>query len=138
MPIQYTPSKHAYYCDPETLTEQEHKNDCDINVIIKRAHNGHMVNMSNRSPVYGFDDINLDGLKHRILKQETKEELEELITSQEFDAKDVEILTKNLPESLVKRLKIKKQEEVNQKTELNKKDEVKNERHDSSNSTKPS
>jgi len=78
MPLMYKPSKHAKFFDPkEGVTEQEHKDSCDINKMIKAVNNGQMVRQANMGPWFdnpdgtpgAFDDTNLDGLHHRIRRQ---------------------------------------------------------------------
>lgn len=109
MPIQYTPSKYAYYTSDEILVEQEHAVECDANVIIKRAANGQSVRTRVPGP-YGYDDTTLDGVQHRIIKEQLKEELDETL-EQEFDEQDAEKIKSALPENYAKKVKIKRKQD---------------------------
>lgn len=83
MALNYQPSKHAFITDEEDLTEQEHLDSCDINKMVKNAMRGMQVRGGN-NPIYGYDDTTIDGLQHRILKQQLEQELGDL-SEGEFD-----------------------------------------------------
>ena len=74
MALNYQPSKNAFFTNEEELTEQEHLDSCDINKMVKNAMRGMQVR-GGRNPVYGYDDMTMGGLKHRILKQQLELEL---------------------------------------------------------------
>lgn len=109
MPVQYTPSKYAFYTSDEILVEQEHKEDCDSNVIIKRAHNGQFINTKNPAG-YGYDDVTLDGVQYRILREQVTESINETLEN-EFEEEDAEKLKAALPENLAKRVKVKRKQD---------------------------
>lgn len=81
--IQYQSSKYAFVTEGEELTEQEHLDSCDINKMVKNAMRGMQVR-GGSNPIYGYDDITMDGLQHRILKQQLEQELGDL-SEGEFD-----------------------------------------------------
>lgn len=83
MALNYQPSKHAFFTEGEDLTEQEHLDSCDINKMVKNAMRGMQVRGGN-NPKYGYDDMTMDGLQHRILKQQLEQELGDL-SGGEFD-----------------------------------------------------
>lgn len=83
MALNYQPSKNAFFTNEEELTEQEHLDSCDINKMVKNAMRGMQVR-GGRNPVYGYDDMTMDGLQHRILKQQLEQELGDL-SETEFD-----------------------------------------------------
>lgn len=83
------PSKFDTPVDPKSLTEQEHKTSCDINVILHRAARGQLVFGSNRTPQYGHDDLTMDGVSHRILRDQTEAELSRLARTTEFDEEEL-------------------------------------------------
>ena len=60
MPLMYEPCPDAIYPEGESLTEQEHAAECDINRIMARAKAGLPITGSAFSPVYGDDDLNQD------------------------------------------------------------------------------
>lgn len=84
MPIEYKPDPYGIHTGPETLVEQEHKDSCNINIMLKKALNGQPVRMSSNNPTYGYDDTTLSGLDHRIQMQETIESLEQLAPQAEL------------------------------------------------------
>ena len=83
MALNYQPSEHAFFTAEEDLTEQEHLDSCDINKMVKNAMRGMQVRGGN-NPTYGYDDMTMDGLQHRILKQQLEQELGDL-SKGEFD-----------------------------------------------------
>lgn len=83
MALKYEPSKYAFVTEGEELTEQEHLDSCDINKMVKNAMRGMQVR-GGSNPIYGYDDMTMDGLQHRILKQQLEQELGDL-SEGEFD-----------------------------------------------------
>lgn len=83
----YEKSKWDFHCEGPSLTEQEHKDSCDINKMIKNALRGMDIRGSNPG-IYGYDDTTMDGLSFRIQKQELEEQLssgQKEFTKEEFD-----------------------------------------------------
>ena len=80
----YDPQPDAFYCDEETLTEQEHKDSCDINKMIHAALRGQNIRGATSEPVYGYDDTTMDGLTHRINKQQLEESLYQMALTTEL------------------------------------------------------
>lgn len=114
MPIQYQPTKHAFYTEGESLTEQEHKESCDINKMIRKAKAGLQVR-GGPQPQYGYDDLTLDGVSHRIQKQQAEEELQKTFEENEFDEKEIETLEKIAPK-VASKYKIRKKQSAAEST----------------------
>lgn len=85
MPIKYQHSKHALINNEESLTEQEHLESCDINIMIYNAHRG--MEIPGGGPTEGgYDDTTLSGLDLRIqLDQDLNKMAEEGITKEEYN-----------------------------------------------------
>lgn len=99
MPLMYKPTKHAFFTEGEELTEQEHKDSCDINKMVKSAMRGLPVRGSKLAP-WGeefLDDTTMDAVQHRILKEKTERELTELAKS-EFLPHELEAIPKSIRE----------------------------------------
>ena len=56
MAIKYEPSEHAYYTEGESLTETEHLESTDANVMIKRAARGLPITTAEPG-LYGYDTL---------------------------------------------------------------------------------
>lgn len=102
MAILYKPSKHAWIPEGESLTEPEHADSCDINKMIKNAARGMQVR-AGAQPVYGHDDLTMDGVQYRILKQQTEEELQRLAESGEVDEEALQYI----PDEIKKKFNFK-------------------------------
>lgn len=105
MPILYKPEKYAYYTEGDSLTEQEHKDLCDANIMIKRAAQGKTI-LTRDVAGYGYDDTTLDGLQFRIQKQQLEEELNESLQN-EFTEEEAKAIKESLPERFHERVKVK-------------------------------
>lgn len=86
--ILYKPSKHAIYPDGESLTEQEHKDSCDINKMIRDAHKGRQVRGGSQ-PRYGFDDTTVDPINFRIQKEQIENDLSATAKAHEFSPEEL-------------------------------------------------
>lgn len=75
MAILYKTTKWDVNTEGPSLTEQEHKDSCDINKMIKNALRGQDVR-GGGSGQYGYDDVNMDALTFRIQKQQLEEQLQ--------------------------------------------------------------
>lgn len=87
MAILYSKSKHAFHTEGPTLTEQEHKDSCDINLMLKSA-SQHRQIRGGGSVTYGYDDTTMDGVQHRILKNQAENELSSMqkeVSKETFD-----------------------------------------------------
>jgi len=104
--IKYTPSKFAFHTEGETLTEQEHKDSCDINKMIRSVKTGQMVR-GGGSASYGYDDTTLDAVTFRCQKQQLEAELEETFATIELTEKD-EANLKSVAPDITKKFKIRK------------------------------
>lgn len=91
-----------------SLTEQEHKDSCDINLMIKNILAGRMVR-GGTNGIYGYDDVNMTGLQHRINKQNINEAIEDLVNNREVTEEQLLEFQKINPK-LAKRLKVRKKE----------------------------
>lgn len=87
MAILYKYSKFAVECHGDKLTEQEHKDSCDINKMIRSAARGLPVRQRQIPPWRDglSDDLNQSGLSHRIRKQQIESELSDLALKNELD-----------------------------------------------------
>lgn len=77
MALNTKPTKHAWYPSGETLTEQEHKNSCDVNLMLKAAARGQAIATR---PIgqwddRGVDDMNMSRLDILVQKQQLEEDL---------------------------------------------------------------
>lgn len=80
----------------ESLTEQEHKDSCDINIMIKNALRGAQIRGSEIAD-YGYDDTTMDGVQFRIQKANLEKQL--ATGEKEFTKETLALI----PESIVKR-----------------------------------
>ena len=78
MPLMYEPCPDAIYPVGESLTEQEHAAECDINRIMARAKAGLPITSSASAPVYGDDDLNQDLMSVKLKKQDLEKSLSEM------------------------------------------------------------
>lgn len=112
MPIHYKSTKWAMKDFGPSLTEQEHKDSCDINKMVRSAKRGMQVRGSGNPVRYGFDDMTLDSVQFRISKQQAEEDMDEIIGNSELTDGDVETLKRVAPgvakkyESKIKRKKV--------------------------------
>ncbi|AZL82943.1 hypothetical protein [Apis mellifera associated microvirus 61] len=105
MAIKYKNTKYAKVFDPKiepSLTEQEHKNSCDINIMLKNAARGMQIRGGSQ-PRYGFDDTTLDGVSHRIQKEQVEASLRDAAQNNEFDENEL----KHIPPDLQKKFGFK-------------------------------
>lgn len=107
MAILYTPTKYAFFTEGLSLTEQEHQDSCDINKMIKSASRGLTIR-GGKEPIYGHDDLTLDGLQFRIQKQNLEEELKNTSEALEFTQHELD----QIPESVRKKYKFRKKEQT--------------------------
>lgn len=91
--ILYQPTKYAFHTEGPSLTEPEHQNSCDINVMIKNAHKGIQIR-GGAPPKFGYDDTTMDGLQSRILKQQAEESLSK--GPKEFEQHELDLFPKDI------------------------------------------
>lgn len=75
--------------DP-SLTEQEWKDMCDINLMLKSAARGAMVMGSSQPLVYGEDDMTMDAVAFRIKKAKLEQEMAKIAKETEFTEEEIE------------------------------------------------
>lgn len=103
MPLEYELSKFAFYPEGEDLTEQEHKDSCDINLMIRSLSRG--IEVRGRDGVqYGYDDTTMSGIEFRIQKQNLERDLAETARTHEFSEEEFE----QIPPDLQKKFGFKK------------------------------
>lgn len=108
MAILHQPSKHARFFEPDPIdktphgAEQEHKDSCDINKMIKNVQRGLEIRGSGPQQ-YGYDDTTMDALTLRIQKQQLEEELKK---AQNIEFTEEEL--KHIPDQVQKKFKFKK------------------------------
>lgn len=84
-PVEYQPGPFDTKVDPETLTEVEHQDSCDINKMILNAHRGMNIR-GGGSNTYGYDDLTMDGVSFRIEKERLENELSQVPKEMEEEA----------------------------------------------------
>lgn len=89
--ILYKPSKHAIFPEGETLTEQEHKDSCDINLMLRHAGRGLQVR-GGPQPEYGYDDTTMDAVRFRIEKDRLEKDLSSAAKSEEFSEEQISLI----------------------------------------------
>lgn len=112
MAIMYNlDKKYSLHSEGDSLTEQEHKNSCDINLMIKSARNGQNIR-GGGSITYGFDDTTMDGLTFRNQKSLIEQEL--LNSEKELPKEALDLI----PESIKQKFgfKLRKKKDTNDKT----------------------
>lgn len=92
MAIKYLHTKYAFNTTGPSLTEQEHKDSCDINIMIKSVQRGQQIRGSAKPSVYGYDDTTIDGVQHRIQKQQLEESLTDFTRKNELDTKELKLI----------------------------------------------
>lgn len=105
MALKYELSEFATIVEDEEhqdLTEQEHKNSCDINHMMRSLARGVEVRGSNNLS-YGYDDTTMSGLEMRIQKANLERDLAETAKTHEFDEEEF----KQIPEHLQKKFGFK-------------------------------
>lgn len=103
MPLQYNYGPNAVINDEASLTEQEWKDSCDINKMIRGALKGAIMNGSPNPAVFGYDDTTLDGVTHRINLQKSHEAMEKL-SKEELEP----LAYENIPDHIRKKFKLRK------------------------------
>lgn len=105
MARMYELSKHATIIDDEEVTEQEHKDSCDINKMMLSLSRGLEVRGSG-TPQFGYDDTTMTGVQFRIEKEALERDLAETARSHEFSEEEFEAL----PEAVRKKFEFKKKQ----------------------------
>lgn len=116
--ISFTlPLQHDIY---EDLTEQEHKESCDINVMIRNVQNG--IEARGRvAPIEeGYDDTTMSGLDFRITKANLERELAQVAESHEFTEDELKMMPPKVAEKY--RFKTKAKQSVTNDDKTTKKD----------------
>ena len=105
MPLMYDPKEvpYATEVDTESLTEQEHKDSCDINIMLRNAARGFNIRMSSSQPIYGSDDMTLDTLQHRINIEKAEADLQHVADNVEFTPEEFNMI----PEVVKRKFKFK-------------------------------
>lgn len=104
----------ATVIEGESMTEQEHLDSCDINKMIHAVHRGQMIR-GGKPPQYGYDDTTMDGVTHRIKKEQVEKELSTIARENEFTQEELD----KIPENVQKRFKFKKKALNDDKTTNN-------------------
>lgn len=122
MAVLAKPTKYATKIKGESLTEQEHKDSCDINLMMRSINRGQMV----RGKAHGdwvdgksFDDMNMDGLTHRIRKDRIERELEKQFRETEFSAEEAEAIPPSVKKKYGDKIRIKKAQKNNELNDEN-------------------
>ena len=108
MAILYKKTKYAFLTEGDSLTEQEHKDSCDINKMISAALRGQDIR-GGIPPQYGYDDMNMSGLDHRIQKQNIEDQLK--TGPQEFSEEEFSLIPKSVAEKFGFKKKAPKNDE---------------------------
>ena len=89
MPLQYKPTKRATDPGGPSLTEQEHTDSCNINLMMRSLDRGQMVRGNSSNPQYGYDDIDQTYLSIKLQKEELENELSEISLTTEFSEEEL-------------------------------------------------
>lgn len=100
--ITYEAKKGAFFTEGLSLTEQEHMDSCDINIMIKSIARGHPVRMG-KEPRFGYDDTTIDPVILRIQKEKIEADLTALAASGEISEDEV----KHIPDHIRKKFDFK-------------------------------
>lgn len=106
MARKYPVSKYATHNTEPSLTEQEHKDSCDINVMMKAVNRGYTVRGALHEARYGVDDMNYDRMQHEMTKEQINAHFASLPSDHEFSPEELSLI----PKDLIKKfgLKVKK------------------------------
>lgn len=124
------PSIHDTPVDPKSLTEQEHKNSCDINLLINKLKMGQQI-MGGPPGVYGYDDTTQTGHTHRITMANLEAELSSAAENVEFTEDEIKLI----PEHLQKKFGFKTKAK-NEQTKVQQHDDSNNNKLDQPQNTK--
>ncbi|AXH77210.1 MAG: hypothetical protein [Microviridae sp.] len=119
MAILYKSTKWDLVCEDEHQTEQEHIESCDANKILKAALRGQMILGNGRQPIYGNDDLTMDGLSFRIEKARLEQELGELSTNMELTQEEIDSIHPKVREKFQFRTKKREQKAETKTNEPN-------------------
>lgn len=103
----YEPSPDAIYTVGESLTEQEHAADCDINRMMDRARRGLPISGVTSELAYGDDDLTLDLMGVKLQKQALEVKLGEMARTADFTEEEVLRLPKWLRDKFGFKAKVK-------------------------------
>lgn len=94
--------------DPKSMTEQEHKDSCDINKMIGDLALGKPVRSSDKV-LYGHDDLTISSTEFHIQKKAIENELVDIAENHEFTEEEL----KHIPPQVQKRFKLKTKPKTN-------------------------
>lgn len=105
--------KHDTPVDPESLTEQEHIDSCDVNKMLRRAAQGYQIRGNKSELVYGEDDTTMDAVQFRIKKAELEKELTEKAKTTELTEEEAKYLSPEVQKKFGFKVKPKKPAQKN-------------------------
>lgn len=111
--IQYFPKKTALFITEEPITEQEHKDSCNVNLMLKNLRRGGDVRRRKLAP-WGeqyTDDTTMDSVQFRIQKEELEKNLSKTAQSHEFSEQELN----SIPDSVKSKFKFKLKKKVDPK-----------------------
>lgn len=130
MTIQYKSTKHAKKFEGDSLTEQEHKDSCDINIMFRKMQNGQQIN-GGPQPVYGYDDVNMDRVRINIDKQNIEQQFASELQESEFTEEQLKAIPDSLKKKFQGNIKLRKAEkDVTKNAKTNEPNEQKSEKTD--------
>lgn len=97
-------TKHAFFTEGPSLTEQEHLKSCDINLMLKKAMAGQPFRGSSAASRYGVDDMNRTLLSHIL----SKKELEQALAAQAAETELSESELASIPTEIKQKFKFRK------------------------------
>lgn len=115
MAINYTLPSDAIVFTDDSLTEQEHKDSCDINLMLKNAVKGLDVRGRGTELQYGYDDITMDSMTFLQEKQRLEKELKEISEASEFTPEELA----HFPKEVVQKFNLKAKKAPNKKNDPN-------------------
>lgn len=116
MAVLAKPTKWATRINKENvLTEQEHKNSCEIHKIMSSITRGQHTRTKKIGP-WGEqhqDDMNMDLMTHKIQKDRLETELEKQFRETEFSEEEAQAIPPSVQKKYAGKIKIKKKEQKN-------------------------
>ena len=103
MAVLNKPGKYALKFEDPSLTEQEHKDSCDINKMILNAFRGAQVRGSNAPLRYGEEDVNMTPMDIHLQREATEAELSQIAETHELE----EEAQKYIPDAVKEKFKFK-------------------------------
>lgn len=116
MAVKYQRGPYDIVNDEKSLTETEHLDSCDINIMLKSIKRGQQVR-GGGSTEYGYDDTTMDAVQFRIQKADLEEKL--LNGQKEFTQEQLDLFPENIKKQFGYKLKKEAQTPESKNDDLN-------------------